>query len=111
MLAPLEITVLASTAMESFSWAKSRELLLMFAARMLPAEMLVPVIVPVEISVPKIVPFKILVELMTPVPTNWLVKVRVETEAESKFTFPLKDKVLAPVEITVLASTLMESLN
>ena len=87
-----EITVLASSVKESLSLVKSKLLL--------------------ERSAATIVPSKMLVELMTPVPTKALVKVRVEMLAESKTTVePLKESVKEELLMMVLASKTKESLN
>lgn len=92
VLAPVLMTVVASKVMLSLNWAKSRELL--------------------EMSVARMAPSKILPESITPVPTNGLVRVSVEMLAESMMTVPpLKLKLNPPLEMTVLASRVMESLK
>lgn len=97
-----EMTVLASRAIESLKRMKSRVL----------AEMLAPVRVPVEMSDPRMEPSRMLLEFTMPVPIKGLIKVRVVMLAESKLTvFPRKDRLKLEPEITVFASSSMESLN
>lgn len=89
----LLMTVFASRVRESLSLVKSRVLL--------------------EISAATIVPSRILVLFMTPVPIKALVKVKVLMLAESKTTAlaPLKLRVKLELAMTVLASRVRESFS